>query len=141
MLDLHQISFCSLNCFLNSFQQIEVEVELTTNHWGWFELKLCPVNDKKVIETQKCMDKHPLYLVKNPRETKFYIPPDSKKKDIFRYKVQLPPDVVCSQCVVQWTYRAGKHMYLLTLVYIYILQCSGERVLIHGATKNFTQFK
>ena len=88
---------------------MEVEVELTTNHWGWFEFKLCPVNAKTTLATKKCMDKHPLYLVNNPRETKFYIPPDSKKKDIFRYKVQLPSDVVCSQCVVQWTYRAGKY--------------------------------
>jgi hypothetical protein len=88
-------------------QQMEVEVELTTNHWGWFEFKLCPVNAKTKLATKKCMDKHPLYLVNNPKETKFYIPPDSKKKDIFRYKVQLPSDVVCSQCVVQWTYRAG----------------------------------
>ena len=88
---------------------MEVEVELTTNHWGWFEFKLCPVNAKTTLATKKCMDKHPLYLVNNPKETKFYIPPDSKKKDIFRYKVQLPSDVVCSQCVVQWTYRAGKY--------------------------------
>ena len=41
-------------------------------------------------------------------ETKFYIPKDSKKKDTFKYKLQLPPDVVCSQCVVQWTYWTGK---------------------------------
>ena len=94
------------------FQQMEVEVELTTNHWGWFEFKLCPVNAKTKLATAKCMDKHPLYLVNNPKETKFYIPPDSKKKDIFRYKVQLPSDVVCSQCVVQWTYRAGKYDFM-----------------------------
>ena len=90
------------------FQTIDIEVELTTNHWGWFELKLCPVNDKLGKETDACMDKYPLYLVDNPNTSRFYIPPDSKKKDIFNYKVQLPPDVVCSQCVIQWTYRTGK---------------------------------
>ena len=87
---------------------MEVEVELTTNHWGWFEFKLCPVNDKTRKETQKCMDKYPLHLVDDPKSTKFWIPENSKKKDIFTYKVQLPPNVVCSQCVVQWTYRTGK---------------------------------
>ena len=104
---------------------MEVEVELTTNHWGWFEFKLCPVNAKTTLATKKCMDKHPLYLVNNPRETKFYIPPDSKKKDIFRYKVQLPSDVVCSQCVVQWTYRAGK--YDFTLAKNCIIQFSSQK--------------
>jgi len=88
-------------------QIMDVEVELTTNHWGWFELKLCPVNDKLGQETAECMDKHPLYLVDDPTSSRFYIPSDSKKKDTFNYKVQLPHDVVCSQCVVQWTYRTG----------------------------------
>lgn len=87
---------------------MDVEVELTTNHWGWFELKLCPVNDKLKLETYDCFNKYPLYLVDDPKSTKFYIPPDSKKKDVFNYKVQLPANVVCSQCVVQWTYRTGK---------------------------------
>jgi len=83
-------------------------VELTTNHWGWFEFKLCPTNDKTVLETDACMNKYPLYLVGGgDHETKFYIPKDSKKKDTFKYKLQLPPDVVCSQCVVQWTYWTG----------------------------------
>jgi len=38
-------------------QAMEVEVELTTNHWGWFEFKLCPVNDKTRKETQKFKQK------------------------------------------------------------------------------------
>ena len=88
-------------------QIIEVEVELTTNHWGWFEMKLCPVNDKLALEDQSCMNKYPLYLA-NSDSTKFWIPENSKKKDTFKYKVKLPNDVVCSQCVVQWTYRTGK---------------------------------
>ena len=87
-------------------QVIEVEVELTTNHWGWFEMKLCPVNDKLGLEDDKCMDKHPLYLA-NEDSTKFFIPQDSKKKDTFKYKIKLPNNVVCSQCVLQWTYRTG----------------------------------
>ena len=88
-------------------QVIEVEVELTTNHWGWFEMKLCPVNDKLALEDDKCMDRHPLFLA-NEDSTKFYIPKDSKKKDTFKYKVKLPNNVVCSQCVLQWTYWTGK---------------------------------
>ncbi len=33
-------------------QTIDVEVDLTTNHWGFFELKICPINDKLKIATQ-----------------------------------------------------------------------------------------
>ena len=69
-------------------QVIEVEIELTANHWGYFELKLCPTNDRKVVSTQECFDKHPLMLDDDPSEHKFYVPLDSKKKDVFRYKVQ-----------------------------------------------------
>ena len=101
---------------------IDIEVELTTNHWGWFELKICPVNDKLALETSKCMDKYPLYLVGDQASTKYYIPKDSKKKDIFRYKVQLPHNLVCSQCVMQWTYRTGKclHFHVETNTFVYL---------------------
>ena len=35
-------------------QNIEVEIDLTTNHWGHFVLKLCPLNDVTEIVTQGC---------------------------------------------------------------------------------------
>lgn len=47
-----------------------------------------------------------LMLVGN-RDYSFHIPLDSDKKEIFRYKVRLPPYLTCSQCVVQWTYYTG----------------------------------
>ena len=92
---------------VDGMQQMEVEVELTTNHWGWFEFKLCPINDKLKLEDEACMDKHPLYLVNDPTSTKFWIPLNTRKSDVFKYKLFLPPDVTCSQCVLQWTYRTG----------------------------------
>jgi hypothetical protein len=94
---------------------MDIEIELTTNHYGWFELKLCPTNDKLKLETQECMDAHPLYLVNDPSKYRFNIPRPEGKPSIsaatFNYQVQLPPGLTCSQCVVQWTYRAGNLLF------------------------------
>uniref|UniRef100_A0A8W7PYY1 Chitin-binding type-4 domain-containing protein n=1 Tax=Anopheles coluzzii TaxID=1518534 RepID=A0A8W7PYY1_ANOCL len=87
-------------------QELEVEIELTANHMGRFELYLCPNNNPRAEATQDCFDRYPLYL-SGTREVRFFIPPDSKKKDVFRYRVQLPLYVSCTQCVLQWTYFTG----------------------------------
>ena len=50
----------------------------------------------------------PLY-VSGSRDVAFHIPLESKKKEVFRYKVRLPPYITCTQCVIQWTYYTGKH--------------------------------
>lgn len=39
------------------FQEIEVEVELTANHWGRFEMFLCPNNNPTYEATQSCFDR------------------------------------------------------------------------------------
>ncbi|XP_043065760.1 uncharacterized protein [Drosophila bipectinata] len=84
-------------------QEIDVEVELTANHYGRFEILLCPNNNPRQEATQECFDRYPL-LISGSREHRYLIPRDAKKKDIFRYRVRLPPYVTCTQCVLQWTY-------------------------------------
>jgi hypothetical protein len=39
------------------FQEIDVEVELTANHWGRFEMYLCPNNNPRYEATQSCFDR------------------------------------------------------------------------------------
>uniref|UniRef100_A0A2A4JIW2 Chitin-binding type-4 domain-containing protein n=1 Tax=Heliothis virescens TaxID=7102 RepID=A0A2A4JIW2_HELVI len=87
-------------------QEIEVEVELTANHLGTFVMKLCPNNNPKQEASQECFDRFPLY-VSETREDRFLIPLDTAKKEIFRYRVRLPPYITCTQCVLQWTYYTG----------------------------------
>ncbi|KAG6461844.1 hypothetical protein O3G_MSEX012894, partial [Manduca sexta] len=70
-------------------QEIEIEVELTANHLGTFVMKI-----------------YPLYISET-RDDRFLIPLDTAKKEIFRYRVRLPPYVTCTQCVLQWTYYTG----------------------------------
>nr|CAD7432448.1 unnamed protein product [Timema monikensis] len=90
-----------------SGQEIDVEVELTANHWGRFEMYLCPNNNPREEATQSCFDRFPLYL-SGSKDVGFQIPLETKKKAVFRYKVRLPAYVTCSQCVVQWTYFTGQ---------------------------------
>ncbi|KAI8127774.1 hypothetical protein CVS40_2570 [Lucilia cuprina] len=89
--------------YYTSGQEIDVEVELTANHYGRFEMYLCPNNNPRKEANQECFDRYPLYI-SGSREHRFLIPRDTKKKDIFRYRVRLPPYVTCTQCVLQWTY-------------------------------------
>ncbi|XP_043258560.1 uncharacterized protein LOC122400890 [Colletes gigas] len=89
-----------------SGQDIDVEVELTANHLGRFEMYLCPTNNPRNEATQECFDRYPLYIT-GTRDVRFEIPLDTEKKAIFRYSVTLPSYVTCSQCVIQWNYYTG----------------------------------
>ena len=37
---------------------IKVRVELTANHMGFFEFRVCPNNNRKKPATQKCLDQN-----------------------------------------------------------------------------------
>lgn len=37
-------------------------VEITANHNGWFEFRLCPHNDPSTPVTQDCLDQHLLHF-------------------------------------------------------------------------------
>ncbi|XP_055551322.1 uncharacterized protein LOC129733826 isoform X2 [Wyeomyia smithii] len=87
-------------------QEIDVEIELTANHMGRFELFLCPNNNPYYEATQECFDRYPLFLT-GTNEVRYTIPPEAGKKEIFRYRVKLPRFVTCTQCVLQWTYYTG----------------------------------
>jgi hypothetical protein len=86
---------------------VTVEVDLTTNHNGYFEFKLCPVNGQAELENQECMDKYPLFLAADPTSSKYYIPEGTGKSANITYDVDLPAGLTCSQCVLQWTYFTG----------------------------------
>ena len=42
---------------------LEVGVELTANHQGYFEFRLCPLDDATTPETDECFDQNVLQLV------------------------------------------------------------------------------
>ena len=87
-------------------QEIDVEVELTANHYGRFEMYLCPNNDPSYEATQECFDRYPLFIT-GTQESRYFIPRETGKKGTFKYRLRLPSFVTCTQCVIQWTYYTG----------------------------------
>lgn len=87
-------------------QEIDIEIELTTNHYGHFEFHLCPNNNPRQEATQDCFDYFPLNVA-GTRDVKYIIPEDGTKKAVFKYRLVLPPYVTCTQCVLKWVYFTG----------------------------------
>ena len=88
-------------------QTIDVHVDLTTNHWGYFEFSLCDDVRKNKPATEECFEKNVLFLTERPGETRYYIAEDTPKKMMVKYKLDLPQGVSCTNCVLRWTYVTG----------------------------------
>lgn len=82
-----------------------VKVQLTANHRGWFEFRLCPHNDKTREATQECLDRNVL-RVAGGRSTRTTV-----YSNVYNYHIQLqlPEDLTCERCVLQWKYNTGKY--------------------------------
>ncbi|XP_064644373.1 uncharacterized protein LOC135498129 [Lineus longissimus] len=84
-------------------QIIDIKVDITANHWGWFEFKLCANNDVTKPATEACLNQTLLYLPEHG-STRWSIGSAVK---VYKVKAQLPAGMTCSQCVLQWKYNAG----------------------------------
>lgn len=82
---------------------VELRVELTANHNGYFEFRLCPRMENV---TQECLDEHPLLREDEERQPRFY-PRDGNR--IYSMKYKLPAGFECVRCVLQWRYVAGNN--------------------------------
>ncbi|KAF7993704.1 hypothetical protein HCN44_010299 [Aphidius gifuensis] len=83
---------------------IPVRVELTANHFGYFEFRVCPMKVHGKEVTQECLDKHVLLM--EDKQSKYYPGPGNR---IFEGYFKLPDDLTCAQCVFQWKYIAGNN--------------------------------
>ncbi|OXA63536.1 hypothetical protein Fcan01_02764 [Folsomia candida] len=87
-------------------QIIETEIQITANHLGYFEFKLCPVKDETKEVTEDCLNENTLKVLNGETwDTKYYVTSDEMAKD-FIVKVKLPHHLTCNRCVMQWTYIA-----------------------------------
>lgn len=84
---------------------IQLGVELTANHKGYFEFRLCPHNRPTRPVTDECLDKHVLKKA-DGTGSRYYPGPGSKE---FYAKYRLPRYLTCTQCVLQWRYVAGNN--------------------------------
>ncbi|KAJ8921245.1 hypothetical protein NQ315_013717 [Exocentrus adspersus] len=91
----------------NAGSIINIRVELTANHYGYFEFSLCP-NYKN--PTQECLNKNVLKLAKPQDNVEHnnarYFPMEGNK--VYEMKYRLPKKS-CPHCVLQWRYIAGNN--------------------------------
>ncbi|XP_052785654.1 uncharacterized protein LOC128221204 [Mya arenaria] len=88
-------------------QTIDVTVKLTANHKGWWEFKLCPLENYNTVVTQECLDEHILTFT-DVGETRLYLADNGfTESKSYKVKLDLPDDVTCDNCVLQWKYYTG----------------------------------
>ena len=86
-------------------EDFRVKIELTANHMGYFEFRLCPQNNPLVPASQSCLDRH--LLEQSNGEGARYYPGDGNQ--VFDIRLKLPANLTCSQCVLQWRYVAANN--------------------------------
>ncbi|KAK2704501.1 hypothetical protein QYM36_016783 [Artemia franciscana] len=91
-------------------QVIVAKVELTQSHMGFFQFKLCKKETKEELTTQHCLDKNILQL-ENGSGNKYYV--QDPRPGMHYPRIQLPKNLVCENCVLQWHYTAGKSRLVL----------------------------
>lgn len=82
---------------------ITVAVRITANHRGYFVFSLCDLS-KNAKETDECFDRYPLLDSTGNRNS--YL--NSTAAGMYYVNLQLPKDLVCVHCILQWTYVAGE---------------------------------
>ncbi|XP_023246711.1 uncharacterized protein LOC106644010 [Copidosoma floridanum] len=87
-----------------SGQSIEIKVEITANHLGYFEFSLCPLNSSKDIETEECFDAHPIHLADGNLRYQL-----GKRGGFIKIQAVLPENMKCPHCVLRWHYRTGNN--------------------------------
>ena len=86
-------------------ERMKVRIELTANHMGHFEFRLCPQNNPLVPASQTCLDRY-LLEQSNGEGSEFYPGPGNR---VFQVWLQLPANLTCTQCVLQWRYFAANN--------------------------------
>lgn len=99
---------------------ITVGIDLTANHYGYFEFRLCPNDNPFERVTHECFNKHLLKLAKTGK-TKFQLlESEGIMNKIFKIELKLPY-VRCSDCVLQWKYNAGRLAFISPIVIMFVL--------------------
>ncbi|XP_015792569.1 uncharacterized protein LOC107369157 [Tetranychus urticae] len=84
-------------------------VQLTANHHGSFDFRLCPATSDKVEVTQECLNSHVLEVLNSVDGSRYkYTVPDDAHRT-YEVSVALPRGLTCDRCVFQWTYTAGNN--------------------------------
>ncbi|XP_014208992.1 uncharacterized protein LOC106639749 [Copidosoma floridanum] len=86
-------------------KRINITVDLSANHLGYFEFSLCPLNSTRDIETEECFAAHPIYLADG--NLRYKVKKGMNGNIIIQ--ANLPKDFVCPHCVFRWHYYGGNN--------------------------------
>ena len=85
-------------------QVINVKVEITSNHKGYFTFKIGDVGNPPLTEEKL----NYVLKIAGTDKMRYYLPARSMN-GIFMVSLQLPKDLVCKECAIQWRYTAGNN--------------------------------
>lgn len=105
-------------------QEISATIDITANHDGYFEFRLCQNDEPMKIVEQDCFDKNLLEVINinnielipfdkarlldaNTNKFKYFVPFVNRSK--FVVELKLPEKVNCKQCILQWRYHTGNN--------------------------------
>lgn len=86
-------------------QEIGIAVEVTVQHGGWFEFRICPNNNFRTPITHECLNRNLLPLA-DGSGYRMYM----GTNDPVGFKnvtLRLPNGLSCEQCVLQWKWHTG----------------------------------
>ncbi|KAH3809987.1 uncharacterized protein LOC127835722 [Dreissena polymorpha] len=98
---------------------IDIKIELTAYHKGYFEFRICPLdpgNGKETEVTMDCLNEYQLEVGRADQSedefvTRYSVEGDnavgSQGTGIYNLKVKLPEGLVCNSCVMQWIWHGG----------------------------------
>jgi hypothetical protein len=80
---------------------IPVTVKLTANHKGYFYFKICNLDNE--VESDACFERYSVATSAGPTW-----PLTSNEAKDYIVTLQLPSNLYCNHCVLQWTYVCGE---------------------------------
>ncbi|CAD5120221.1 DgyrCDS8793 [Dimorphilus gyrociliatus] len=84
-------------------QVIDITVEITANHRGWFEFRICSQDTAGNPITNECFDNNILEFEDGSKRWHLL---QSENKP-YHFKVKLPDNLECQNCVIQWKWNCG----------------------------------
>ena len=87
-----------------------VIIELTATHRGYFEFRLCPLDQLPTGRDASwdCLNQYQLNI--RGSADKRYIIHDIASPTKLQMTVELPPGLECQHCVFQWKYNTGERL-------------------------------
>ncbi|KAI0231353.1 hypothetical protein LSAT2_018283, partial [Lamellibrachia satsuma] len=86
-------------------QEIGIAVEVTVQHGGWFEFRICPNNDVTTPATHECLNRNLLALADGTGYRTYMHVRDPT--GFYNTTLRLPRGLSCTQCVLQWKWHTG----------------------------------